>query len=149
MHLKKVKKEIYREYKRLNKIISKVLKIKRDKSVERFLRRKDVDLKNQDLLSVFREIRKNERFTESSRSYLAYYKKRKESENFVATSYIVSRVIVMFLMTGDEQSLYEDAQGFENIFSRAYVKNKILEVTHLLVNGDKKEEIKNNKAVAF
>ena len=126
-----------------------MLKIKRDKSVERFLRRKDVDLKNQDLLSVFREIRKNERLTESSRSYLAYYKKRKESENFVATSYIVSRVIVMFLMTGDEQSLYEDTQGFENIFSRAYVKNKILEVTHLLVNGDKKEEIKNNKAVAF
>lgn len=113
--------KFFLKYRKQNKIISKALKIRRDRKVELYL-----------LFGFWRREKAENILKRNCRCYLAYYEKRNIKPTFKNLDYIISRFISIYNILGDKDILQIEIENFDdNYFCKTYIENKVKELLNI------------------
>jgi len=119
--------KIFLQYRKQNKIVSKALKIKRDRKIEIYL-----------LLGLWKNKRFENFIKRNCRCFLSYYEERGKEIKFNDLNYIISRFISIYNILGDEEILNVEINNFDNVFNKTYVENKVKEILNIKNDARKK-----------
>ena len=108
-------------------MISRSLKIKRDKKIEFCL-----------LSGLWKSDRFIKKLKRNCRCYLEYYEERELELSFKDLNYVVSRVATIYKIIKDEETFETELNNIENCFSRSYVENKVKEFVNYKSDNENK-----------
>ena len=102
-------------------MISKELKIKRDKKIEYCL-----------LFGLWKSSKFVKLLKRNCRCYLEYYEERDKELKFKDLDYIANRIAAQYNIINDKEILRGEIDNFDNPFTREYVKNRIKELLNII-----------------
>ena len=106
---------LFFEYREQNKVVSKVLKIRRNKTIEMYF-----------LFGLYRYGIFEKLLKRKCKCYIDYYKNKEIY--FEDLNYIICRIISTYNILGDKEILEREKNNFDNYFVKKYVENKISEL---------------------